>query len=113
MAQRLIERDPERAFELARRAVRCRGGADALDTLGRIQVERKEANLAVRSLRRSIELRPDSPSTHYWLGRALSATGDTDGAREAFDKALQADDFPEKEDARARLARLPAEQPEL
>jgi tetratricopeptide (TPR) repeat protein len=109
LAQRLLGRDPERAFALARRAVRFRGGPDALDTLGRLQLERGDAERAAKTLGFSLELRPDSPSTQYWLGRALSAAGDADGARRAFGAALAADDFPEKEDAAARLARLNAD----
>ncbi len=109
LARRLLERDPERAFELARRAVRCRGGPDALDTLGRIQLARGDAELAVQTLSVSLEIRPDSPSTHYWLGRALSAAGDEEGARRAFHTALQAESFPEREAAQAALARLGAD----
>jgi tetratricopeptide (TPR) repeat protein len=106
LAQRLIARDPERALALARRAVRFRGGPDALYTLGRIQLERGDAERAARTLGRSAELRPDSPSTHYWLGRARSAAGDEDGARRALGAALEAESFPEKEAAQAELARL-------
>jgi tetratricopeptide (TPR) repeat protein len=109
MARRLLARDPERALVLARRAVRLRGGADALETLGRIQLERGDAERAARSLGRAAELRPDAPSTQYWLARALSETGDTDGARTALGKALESEEFPEREDARVRLARLNAE----
>jgi tetratricopeptide (TPR) repeat protein len=106
LARRLLERDPERAFDLARRAVRCGGGPDALDTLGRIQLARGEAERAAQTLGVSLELRPDSPSNHYWLGRALSAAGDTEGARRALGVALQAESFPEREAAQAQLAGL-------
>ena len=109
LAQRLLGRDPERAFALARRAVVFRGGPDALDTLGRLQLERGDAERAAKTLGGSLQLRPDSPSTRYWLGRALSAAGDAAGARRAFAAALAADDFPEKEDAAARLAHLNAD----
>ncbi|HEY5657732.1 MAG TPA: tetratricopeptide repeat protein [Myxococcota bacterium] len=109
LARRLGERDPERAFDLARRAVRFRGGPDALDTFGRMQLERGDAERAARTLGRSLELRPDSPSTRYWLAMALSATGDEDGAREALRAALESDAFPEREDARAELAHLNAD----
>lgn len=43
LAQRLLARDPERALALAHRAVRFRGGPDAVETLGRIERERGEA----------------------------------------------------------------------
>jgi len=109
MAQRLRTRDAERALVLARRAVRFRGGPDALDTLGRIQLESGDVANAVRTLSRSVQLRPDSPSTHYWLGAALSAAGDPDGARRALGVALETDSFPEREDAVAEFARLNTE----
>jgi tetratricopeptide (TPR) repeat protein len=109
LARRLMERDPERAFELALRAVRFRGGPDALDTLGRMQLERGEAERAARTLRRCLELRPDSPSTQYWLAMALSAAGDEDGARQALRSALEADSFPEREAAETQLAQLNAD----
>ena len=109
MAQRLRERDPERALVLARRAVRFRGGPDALETLGRIQLESGNAANAAKTLSRSVKARPDSPSTQYWLGAALSAAGDEDGARQALGVALETDGFPEREAAVAELARLNAE----
>jgi tetratricopeptide (TPR) repeat protein len=106
LARRLRERDPERAFALARRAVRLRGGPDALDTLGRIQLARGDAENAGRSLRASVRLRPDSPSSQYWLGRALAATEDEEGARQALEASLAQGAFPEREAAQAELARL-------
>jgi tetratricopeptide (TPR) repeat protein len=112
LAERLITRDPDRALELAHRAVRFRGGPDALAILGRIELERGNAKLAVRTLSRSVELRPDAPSTHYWLALALAATGDEHGARGALRSALAVETFPEKEDAQAALARLQANGPD-
>jgi len=106
LARRLLARDPERAFDLARRAVRLRGGPDALDTLGRIQLERGDAANAARTLGVSVELRPDSPSTQYWLGRALAATEDEEGARRALTVSLGQGEFPEREAAQTELARL-------
>jgi Flp pilus assembly protein TadD len=109
LARRLEARDPERALVLARRAVRFRGGPDALDTLGRIQLARGDAERAARTLTRAVELRPDSPSTRYWMGIALAAAGDADGARRALREALAAEAFPEREAAQAALARLGAD----
>jgi tetratricopeptide (TPR) repeat protein len=108
LARRLLERDPERALGLAHRAVRFRGGPDALETLGRAELEREDAASAVETLGLSVQLRPDSPSTHYWLGLALAATGDEDRARGALNTALGTAAFPEREAARAALARLDA-----
>jgi tetratricopeptide (TPR) repeat protein len=109
LARRLETRDPVRALALARRAVRFRGGPDALDTLGRIQLARGDAERAARTLTRAVELRPDSPSTRYWQGVALAAAGDADAARHALREALVAETFPEREAAQAELARLGAD----
>jgi predicted Zn-dependent protease len=106
LARRLRAREPERAFDLARRAVRLHGGPDALDTLGRIQLARGDAESAVRKLGASVELRPNSPSTQYWLSRALATTEDEDGARLALVASLAQGAFPEREAAQAELARL-------
>jgi tetratricopeptide (TPR) repeat protein len=108
MARRLLARDPGRALELARRAVRSGGGADALETLGRVLLERGDAEGAVQALGLSLEQRPDSPSTRYWHGRALAAAGDENGARLALRAALMTGAFPEREAAQAELARLEA-----
>jgi Flp pilus assembly protein TadD len=86
--------------------VRLRGGPDALDTLGRIQLARGDAESAVRILGASVELRPDSPSTQYWLSQALAAMEDEEGARRALVASLAQGAFPERESAQAELARL-------
>jgi tetratricopeptide (TPR) repeat protein len=106
LARRLQERDPERAFALARRAVRLRGGPDALDTLGRIQLARGDAESATQALGASVQLRPDSPSSQYWLARALAAAEDEEGARRALEASLALGAFPEREAAQTELARL-------
>jgi len=105
-ARQLQTSDPERALSLARRAARLRAGPEALDLLGRIQFERGDAEQAAESFRRYVALRPDEPSGHYWLGMALAAAGDAEGARSELSAALEAESFPEREDAQAQLARL-------
>jgi len=109
LALRLIERDPERALALAQRAVRFRGGAEAFATLGRVQLAHGDAAKSVENLGLSLDLRPDSPSTRYWLGMALAATGETERARGELSAALGNGAFPEQEQAQAALARLEAE----
>jgi predicted Zn-dependent protease len=106
LARRLSEQDPDRALALALRAVRLLGEPDAFDTLGRIQLAQGDAESAARSLGASVRLRPDSPSSQYWLGRALVATEDEEGARRALEASLALGAFPEQEVARAELARL-------
>lgn len=106
LARQLQPRDSERALSLAQRAVRLRGDPDSLDLLGRIQLERGALEKATELLRRSVALRPDRPSAHYWLGMALVAVGDVEGARSELSAALESETFPEREDAQAQLARL-------
>jgi len=108
-ARQLIESDPARARILARRAVQLRGGPDAFEVLGRIYLVSGAAEQAAKVLGRLVELRPDRPLARYWLGMALSATGDEEGARRELNAALAAGDFPERDDARAELARLNAD----
>jgi len=108
-ARQLIESDPERALLLARRAVRLGGGADAFEVLGRAYLVSGAAEQAVIVLGRSVELQPDRPSSHDWLGMALSTTSDPVGAKRELNAALSAGDFAGKNDAEAELARLNAE----
>jgi Flp pilus assembly protein TadD len=105
-ARQLRAHDPDRALSLARRAARLRGDPEVLDLLGRIQLERGALEKATEVLRRSVALQPDRPSAHYWLGMALVAAGDVEGARSELSAALESESFPEREDAQAQLARL-------
>ena len=106
LALLLVEENPDRALQLARQAIRFQGGSDALDTLGRVHLQRGEIDKATGHFERSLELRPDSASTHFWLGQARSASGDTEAARSEFLEALESPSFPEREQARAALANL-------
>ncbi|MBW2542114.1 MAG: tetratricopeptide repeat protein, partial [Deltaproteobacteria bacterium] len=108
-ARQLIESDLERAHTLARRAVRLRGGPDALEILGRTHLARGNPEPASKALGRALELEPDRPSTRYWLGRALAAIGDAAGAQRELNAAIAAGDFPERADAQAELARMTAD----
>lgn len=80
-------------------------GGSAL--LGRVLLERGESQAAVAELTKAISLGAASAANHYDLGRALQASGQTGAARQAFEAALQDDDFPEAEAARAALEALP------
>jgi tetratricopeptide (TPR) repeat protein len=108
LARLLLARggEADRALELALRAVRFRGGAAALDTLGWVRMAHGALDEAIRALERSLELRPDAPSTRYRLGRARAAKGDLEGARAAYQQAIEGGAFPEREAALADLARL-------
>jgi tetratricopeptide (TPR) repeat protein len=111
LARRLLEQgqDLDRAQELARRAVRFGGGAEALETGGRIALASGDTSRALRSLRLSLERRPNSATTRYHLARALIEAGEDAAARRALEKALATGAFPEEEAARDALAGLETE----
>jgi len=108
LAKLLLARDgdPDRALDLAQRAVMFGSEPDALETLGLIRLERGEAAAAVEALTRAAEAQPRSARTQYRLGLARVAVGDTAGAREALRTALGLGAFPEAQQARAQLAQL-------
>ena len=104
------ESDLERASELAARAVRFGGSAEAFTLYGRISLELEAPVRAVRALAQATRIRPRSPTTRYHLARALAASGESDAAIDELNRALSGADFPEAEKARAQLARLEAQQ---
>jgi len=108
LARRLALRGAnlERARNLARRSVFFGGDAEALNTLGWINLERGAPQAAIPVLRRSLKLSPSSPTTQFLLGQALARSGDVDGARASLEAALASKGFPEEAEARAELARL-------
>jgi tetratricopeptide (TPR) repeat protein len=108
LARHLVARGEslDRALNLSRRALRFQAGPQALGTLGWVQLERGEFEASIEALERALVLRPDAPSTRYRLGRALAADGQMQAARDALHRALEAESFPEREQAAAELARL-------
>lgn len=108
VARRLLDRgsDLTRADQLARRAIRFQGGADAFETLGLIALEQGENRRAVQSFLRSLELRPKSPDTRYYLAQALIRVDKLEAARRALVAALASGELSNAPAARADLARL-------
>ena len=104
LAQRGEELD--KALTLAQRAVRIQRTAQTLDTLGYVHLKKGDNDQALVVLEKALEISPDSPSIEYRLGVALSATGQTERAREVLTKALGSGAFPEADEARAALARI-------
>lgn len=94
------------ALSLAQQASALAPSADVLDTLGWVQLQRKDAAAAAESFRRALELRPDAPSIRYRLGLALAAGGDNPGALRELQASLGQGAFPEADAARAQIARL-------
>ncbi len=108
LALMILNEEPDRSLELATRAVRFRGGPDALTTLGQVQVQRGEYQKALKALRRSLNTRPNSPSTSYWMAMAHSGMGDSAAARKELSQALESPSFPEQEAAKKQWAQLEA-----
>jgi tetratricopeptide (TPR) repeat protein len=99
-------RDLESALNHAAQAARLDPNADTLDTLGFVYLQLGDFKEAVGVFSKALEIRPNSPSIEFRLGRALSESGDQEAAREMLNKALETPNFPESEDARAELAKL-------
>jgi len=101
--------DLARAAQLARVAVRYRGGSDAFDILNRVHLETGAIQEAVTVLREASERQGDDPSLHYHLGRALRLRGQTEAAVASFERAIAvgADrNFPERKAAESEIAEL-------
>ena len=100
------QRELELALELAEDAARMDPQPAVLDTLGYVHLQRGEIEQAVATLQRSLEGNPNAPSVRYRLGLALVKAGDSEGARAAFQAALDGGSFPESEAAQRELTRL-------
>ena len=63
------------------------GIPDALLLQGTVALQRGEADVARAALERFVAARPDHPSGHNALGRALAMLGEDEAARRALDRA--------------------------
>jgi len=63
--------------------------AGVLDTLGSVYLRRQLYGPAIVQFGRSVAAEPNNPLYHYHLGLALSKGGDTQRAREAFQRAVK------------------------
>ena len=75
--------------------------AATLDALGSDYANRKEYGCAAVAFRDSLKLDPQSPATHYFLGIALLAQGNTPEAMNEFRRSLQLN--PQQTEARIAL----------
>ncbi|MBW2275457.1 MAG: tetratricopeptide repeat protein [Deltaproteobacteria bacterium] len=108
LAWELAERGEELDFALmlATRAAQSKRNAATLDTLGWVLLKKGDTDAAIRSFRSALELEPNAPSTRYRLGLALVEKGEAAEARSQIESALAGGSFPERDAARAELARL-------
>lgn len=100
--------DLDKAYEFARRARdQAPNEPHTGDTLGWVLFKRGEYRNALPLLQDSAAKLADQPEIQYHLGMVHYMLGDEDASRTALQKAAQAgSDFPQKEDARQRLAIL-------
>jgi putative PEP-CTERM system TPR-repeat lipoprotein len=78
--------DAQRYAELA--AEHAPASAAVQDTLGTVLLQRSLIGPAVAAFRRSTDIDPSEALHHYHLGVALTRDGDSAGAREALQRAL-------------------------
>ena len=100
------DEDLDFALELATRASARQTDADTLDTLGWVQYKLGNFDEAIASFEKALEMRPDSASIRYRLGLALAKAGSEQQARAALEQAIDGTAFPERNAAKAELARL-------
>lgn len=62
-----------------------------MDTLGWVNYKMGSHAVAVNELEASVKLLEDNPTVHYHLGMAYAALGNTAGAKQHLDKALELD----------------------
>jgi len=101
-------RDLDRAKTLAAKAIEINPDSpSSLDTFGWICCKRKEYEGAIKALKRSLELRPNSPTSRYHLAVALVAQNKKAEAKTELQRALATKTpFPEARAARALLEHL-------
>ena len=84
----------------------------ATDTLGWVYYKKRQPDLAISALTRSVEREPRNPVYRYHLGLAYRLAGDNDRARSALERALELKpDFAGAADARQQLAQLASAPP--
>jgi tetratricopeptide (TPR) repeat protein len=98
----------DKAYDLAKRAREAAPNEPRLaDTLGWILFKKGDYDSALRLLQESAGKLPDSPEIQFHAGMAHYMMGEEGPARLALQKAVDATaDFPEKDEARQRLALL-------
>ena len=98
----------DKAYELAKKAREVApNDPNIADTLGWILFKRGQYRNALPLLQESAAKLPDQPNLQFHLGMAHYMLGEEEPARAALQKAADASaDFPEKNEARQRLALL-------
>jgi len=98
----------DKATDHARSAITIAPQANFFDTLGYAYYKKRQYEIAVEQFRKAIDRKPDNPAYHLHLARALRDNGDTQRARQSYERALQVGggNFDEANQARQELAAL-------
>lgn len=78
--------------------------SDGLTLLGRIALARRNGKDAVQAFRTVLHDQPELATVHYLLGQAYQLTGETNLAKESFERAVAL--YPDQVDAKRSLAVL-------
>ncbi len=98
----------DKATAHARSAITITPEANFFDTLGYAYYKKRQYEVAIEQFRKAIDRKPNSAGYHLHLARALRDSGDTQRARQSYERALQLGgaNFGEGNQARQELAAL-------
>lgn len=98
----------DKATSHARSAISIAPEASFFDTLGYAYYKKRQFEVAIEQFTKAIDRRPNNPNFQLHLARALRDNGDTQKARQAYERALQlgGTGFAEAATARTELGAL-------
>jgi tetratricopeptide (TPR) repeat protein len=98
----------DKATDHARAAIGIAPEAGFFDTLGYAYYKKRQFDVAIEQFGKAIDRKPTSANYHLHLARALRDNGDTQRARQSYERALQLGgvNFSEANQAKQELASL-------
>jgi tetratricopeptide (TPR) repeat protein len=98
----------DKATAHARSAITITPEANFFDTLGYAYYKKRQYEVAIEQFHKAIDRKPNSAGYHLHLARALRDSGDTQRARQSYERALQLGgaNFGEGNQAKQELAAL-------
>lgn len=98
----------DKATDHARSAITIAPEASFFDTLGYAYYKKRQYEVAIEQFRKAIDRKPNSAGYYLHLARALRDNGDTQHARQSYERALQLGGagFSDASQARQELAAL-------